>query len=115
MPDREVVSILGNGGRDATVESSHDLFEIDVRQRLPDLDVRVLVVGVEVGAHGTAEQHRILRNSGNASTYIVKSQLEDVDAIEEDAAFVRLDEAEEGDDERALSASGAADDANLVT
>ena len=56
---------------------------------------------------------RLLRHDGDARAQLVEADRRKIDAVERNGAFLRLDDAEQREQERALAGAGAADDADL--
>ena len=65
--------------------------------------VAVLVAGVEVHPEGAGEQHRVLRDDGDARSQVVQPQGRDVQPINHDAALRGLHDAEQRQRQRGLS------------
>jgi hypothetical protein len=69
--------------------------EVDALKTVTELGVGVVVEWIEVGADGSREQDRILRDDGKARAQIVELDGGDVDAVDVDASGASLQEAEE--------------------
>ena len=105
-------------------------------ERGPELVVRVLVERVEVHAQRTGEEDWILwpnppiqiqfsldfrrasvdvylRNDGEPRAEGVQAQISDVDAVDEDGASSRLDDAEQAQSQRGFAGARSSDDAHL--
>ena len=65
--------------------------------------VVVLVAGVEVHPEGAGEQHRVLRDDGDARSQVVQPQGRDVQPVDHDAALRGLHDAEQRQRQRGLS------------
>ena len=113
-------------------------FQMSVFQSSPHVLVRVLVERVEVHAQRTGEEDWILwpnppiqiqfsldfrrasasvdvylRNDGEPRAEGVQAQISDVDAVDEDGASSRLDDAEQAQSQRGFAGARSSDDAHL--
>ena len=92
----------------------HQLLQLHLLQRPPDLGVGIVAELVEVAAHGAGEEHGILWNDGDVSTHVVETERGDVDAVDEDATLDESAHAKERLDEGALAGACSSDDADLL-
>ena len=60
--------------------------EIGLAERGPELEVRVLVEGVEVRSDGAFEQRGVLGDDGELGPEVVESNLADVNAVDDNGA-----------------------------
>ena len=61
--------------------------QVDEAQRLPEVGVRVAVEGVQVAAHGAGEEHRVLRDGGDAASHLVQPQAQQVHPVHGDCTL----------------------------
>mmetsp|Transcript_5097 Transcript_5097/g.15552 ORF Transcript_5097/g.15552 Transcript_5097/m.15552 type:complete len:206 (-) Transcript_5097:3949-4566(-) len=95
LASTQVRSVLGDLGTESTLESHHELLQVSTFQRVPDARIVVLAERIQIEAHRTAEQYRILWNDGELGAQIKKSDLRDVHTIDQQAATSQLDQAKQ--------------------
>lgn len=70
---------------------------MDTRQGFPDLIVAELIEGVEIRPDRAGEENRVLWDDGETRAEVVEFDLRNIDAVDSDAPFAALKEAEEGE------------------
>src|SRR5690606_2376398 len=76
------------------------------RGRLDLLVARARTSVANVLAHGRAEEHGVLRHEPDATSYVGRIDLHDVDAVDQDAPRARIVETKEQLERRALACAG---------
>ena len=73
------------------------------------------VRGVDVAPHRSFKENGLLRNDPESGPEIVKTQSRNIDSVDDDLSPGGLHQAEQRLDQRRFSASGPADDSDLLS
>mmetsp|Transcript_10252 Transcript_10252/g.34845 ORF Transcript_10252/g.34845 Transcript_10252/m.34845 type:complete len:404 (+) Transcript_10252:44-1255(+) len=109
----EVAAPGGHRHREAVHVGGHDGRQVAPAEGCPHLLVRVLVKGVQVGAHRAREEHGVLRDDGERLAQRAQVEAGRVDAVDADAPRAQGHHAIQREQEGGLPRARAPHDAHL--
>lgn len=89
------------------------IIKLDILQNLVNVFVFHLVEGIEILSNGALQQERLLWNVSDILPEDVEAEGADVDAVDQDLAFMQLAEPKECLQDRGLASASPADDADF--
>ena len=111
----ELHAALADQRRIAFLGLADELVRVRLARRRPHLLVaRVQPAVADVLEQAAMEQHRVLRNHRDRAAQALLRDPRDVDAVDEDAALLEVEQAQHEVQQRALAAAGVADEADLL-
>lgn len=91
------------------------LLHLNFIEDIPDILVSIFIQNIKIFTQRSIKKHGILRNNSDLASKIIKSQLCDINPINQDCSLLRFNQSQQREESRWFSGTCPTNDANLFS